>query len=82
MHTHVTALSLYPTHFVFAVSHNFPIRVTYLNLTCVNQDVDQAYMVCLDDDDVDCMNRMVYDKVKEEIKKQPDKSGLLYSIFS
>ena len=47
----------------------------------VNQDVDLAYKVCLDDDDVDRMNHMVYDEVKKAIKKQPDRVGYLLNLF-
>ncbi len=47
----------------------------------VNQDVDLAYKVCLDDDDVDRMNRMVYDKVKEAIEKHPDRVAYLLNLF-
>ena len=47
----------------------------------VNQDVDLAYKVCLDDDDVDRMNHMIYDEVKEEIKKQPDRVTYLLNLL-
>ncbi len=47
----------------------------------VNQDVDLAYKVCLDDDDVDRMNHMIYDEVKEAIKKQPDRVATLLNLL-
>ena len=47
----------------------------------VNQDVDLAYKVCLDDDDVDSMNHMIYDEVKEAIKKQPDRVAYLLNLL-
>ena len=47
----------------------------------VNQDMDLAYKVCLDDDDVDRMNHMIYDEVKEEIKKQPDRVAYLLNLL-
>jgi phosphate transport system protein len=47
----------------------------------VNQDVDLAYKVCLDDDEVDAMNRMIYDEVKDAIKKQPDRVAYLLNLM-
>ena len=47
----------------------------------VNQDVDLAYKVCLDDDAVDRMNRSVYDNVKETIKKHPDRVAYLLNLL-
>ena len=47
----------------------------------VNQDVDLAYKVCLDDDDVDRMNHMIYDEVKDAIKKQPDRVATLLNLL-
>ncbi|EFK10341.1 phosphate transport system regulatory protein PhoU [delta proteobacterium NaphS2] len=47
----------------------------------VNQDVDLAYEVCLGDDEVDRMNRTIYDKVKAAIKKQPDRVAYLLSLM-
>ncbi|MBW2708228.1 MAG: phosphate signaling complex protein PhoU [Deltaproteobacteria bacterium] len=47
----------------------------------VNQDVDLAYKVCLDDDDVDRMNHTIYDKVKDAIKKQPDRVAYLLNLL-
>ena len=47
----------------------------------VNQDVDLAYKVCLGDDEVDRMNRTIYDKVKAAIKEQPDRVAYLLSLM-
>ncbi|MBU0735147.1 MAG: phosphate signaling complex protein PhoU [Proteobacteria bacterium] len=47
----------------------------------VNQDVDLAYKVCLDDDEVDQMNHLIYDEVKEAIKKQPDRVAYFLNLF-
>ncbi|MCD6295415.1 MAG: phosphate signaling complex protein PhoU [Deltaproteobacteria bacterium] len=47
----------------------------------VNQDVDLAYQVCLDDDEVDRMNHMNYDEVKIAIKQQPDRVAYLLNLF-
>jgi phosphate transport system protein len=47
----------------------------------VNQDVDLAYKVCLDDDEVDRMNRSVYDHVKDAIKKHPDRVAYLLNLL-
>ena len=47
----------------------------------VNQDVDLAYEVCLGDDEVDRMNRTIYDKVKAAIKEQPDRVAYLLSLM-
>ena len=47
----------------------------------VNQDVDLAYQVCLDDDDVDRMNHTIYDEVKDAIKKQPDRVAYLLNLL-
>jgi len=47
----------------------------------VNQDVDLAYKVCLDDDDVDRMNHRIYDEVKDAIKKQPDRVAYLLNLL-
>ena len=47
----------------------------------INQDVDLAYKVCLDDDDVDRMNHTIYDVVKETIKKQPDRVAYLLNLL-
>ncbi len=47
----------------------------------VNQDVDLAYRVCLEDDEVDRMHRMIYDRVKAAIKEQPDRVGYLLNLL-
>ena len=47
----------------------------------VNQDVDLAYQVCLDDDEVDRMNHMIYDEVKIAIKQQPDRVAYLLNLL-
>ncbi len=47
----------------------------------VNQDVDLAYKVCLDDDEVDGMNGMIYDQVKDAVKLQPDRAGYLLNLM-
>ena len=47
----------------------------------INQDVDLAYQVCLDDDEVDRMNHMIYDEVKIAIKQQPDRVAYLLNLL-
>jgi len=47
----------------------------------VNQDVDLAYRVCLEDDEVDRMNHMLYDEVKAVIKGQPDRVAYLLNLL-
>ena len=47
----------------------------------VNQDVGLAYKVCLDDDEVDRMNHMIYDEVKIAIKQQPDRVAYLLNLL-
>ncbi len=47
----------------------------------VNQDVDLAYSVCLNDDEVDNMNRMIYDEVKKAIRQQPDRVAYLLNLM-
>jgi phosphate transport system protein len=47
----------------------------------VNLDLDLAYKVVLADDEVDDMNVMHYDKVKDAIKAQPDRVGFLINFF-
>jgi phosphate transport system protein len=47
----------------------------------VNLDVDIAYQVCLTDDEVDELNRDVYDRVKEAIKKEPERVGYLINLL-
>ena len=45
----------------------------------VNLDADLAHEVCLKDDEVDDMNREIYDKVKAAIRSQPERVG--YPIY-
>ena len=47
----------------------------------VNLDEDLAYKVCLDDDEVDEMNRSIYDQVKLAIKGEPDRVESLISLL-
>jgi phosphate transport system protein len=47
----------------------------------VNLDADLAYKVCLSDDEVDDINRDIYDKIKEVIKEQPDRVGYLINLL-
>ncbi len=47
----------------------------------VNLDADLAYAVCLRDDEVDKINQDIYDKIKEVIKKQPDRVGYLINLL-
>ncbi len=47
----------------------------------VNQDVDLAYKVCLEDDEVDRMNGMIYDEVKAAIKRQPERVAYLLNFL-
>lgn len=47
----------------------------------VNLDPDLAYKVCLLDDEVDEINREIYDKVKQVIKKNPDRVGYLINLL-
>ena len=47
----------------------------------VNLDADLAYGVCLRDDEVDKINQDIYDKIKEVIKKQPDRVGYLINLL-
>lgn len=47
----------------------------------VYQDTDQAYKVCLADDEIDDINRSIYDKVKEAIKQHPDQVGYFISFL-
>jgi len=47
----------------------------------VNLDADLAYKVCLSDDEVDDINRDIYDKIKEVIKAQPDRVGYLINLL-
>ena len=47
----------------------------------VNLDADLAYKVCLLDDEVDDINRDIYDKVKAAIQKQPGRVGYLINLL-
>jgi len=47
----------------------------------VNLDADLAYKVCLSDDEVDDINRDIYDKIKEVIKAHPDRVGYLINLL-
>ncbi|MFV9645887.1 MAG: phosphate signaling complex protein PhoU [Desulfobacterales bacterium] len=47
----------------------------------VNLDVDLAYKVCLKDDEVDDINREIYDKVKEAIRSYPDRVGYMINLL-
>jgi len=47
----------------------------------VNLDADLAYKVCLKDDEVDDMNREIYDKVKAGIRSQPERVGYLINFL-
>lgn len=47
----------------------------------VNQDVDLAYKVCLDDDAVDRMKHMNYDEIKKAVKTQPDRVATLLNLL-
>ena len=47
----------------------------------VNLDDDLAYKVCLDDDDVDDMNRYVYEHVKETIRQNPEHVNYLINLM-
>lgn len=47
----------------------------------VNLDADLAYKVCLSDDEVDGINRDIYDTIKEVIKAHPDRVGYLINLL-
>ncbi len=47
----------------------------------VNQDTDQAYKVCLADDEIDDINKSIYDNVKESIKLNPEQVGYLINFL-
>jgi phosphate transport system protein len=47
----------------------------------VTLDTDLAYKVILADDEVDDMNRRVYDRVKEAIAQHPDRVGYLINFL-
>jgi phosphate transport system protein len=48
----------------------------------VNMDEDLAHKVCLKDDEVDQINREIYDHIKQAILETPDKGGYLINLFS
>ncbi len=48
----------------------------------VNMDVDLAYKICLKDDEVDDMNRDIFEKITESIKSQPDRTDYLIHLLS
>ncbi len=47
----------------------------------VNLDADLAYEVCLSDDEVDDINRDIYDKIKDVIKEHPGRVGYLINLL-
>ncbi len=47
----------------------------------VNLDTDLAYKVCLMDDDVDDMNREIYDQVKVVIRQKPERVTTLINLL-
>lgn len=47
----------------------------------VNLDADIAYKVCLLDDEIDDMNRGIYDIVKDAIRSQPEEAGYLINLL-
>lgn len=47
----------------------------------VNLDADLAHKVCLKDDEVDDINREIYDKVKEAIRSYPDRVGYMINLL-
>ncbi len=47
----------------------------------VNLDADLAHKVCLKDDEVDDINREIYDKVKEAIRSHPDRVGYMINLL-
>lgn len=47
----------------------------------VNLDADLAYKVCLKDDEVDDMNRDIYDKVKDAIRSNPERVAYLINLL-
>ncbi len=48
----------------------------------VNLDADLAQEVCLRDDEVDQINREIYEHVQQAILENPDKGGYLINLFS
>ncbi len=47
----------------------------------VNLDSDLAYKVCVADDEVDRLDSDIYDKVKDAIRRQPDRVGYLINLL-
>ena len=47
----------------------------------VNLDVDLAYKICLLDDEVDEMNRVIYDKIKAAINREHGNTGYFINLF-
>jgi len=47
----------------------------------VNLDEDLAHKVCLKDDEIDDMNREIYDKVKEVISSHPGRVGYMINLL-
>jgi phosphate transport system protein len=47
----------------------------------VNLDEDLAYKVCLGDDEIDDMNRYIYDQVKQTIRREPEHVGYLINLL-
>ena len=47
----------------------------------VNLDADLAHKVCLKDDEVDDINREIYDKVKEAISSHPGRVGYFINLL-
>ena len=44
-------------------------------------DVDLAYQVCLDDDEVDEAKRQIYDIIKKALQEHPENAGVLINIL-
>ncbi|WP_028313193.1 phosphate signaling complex protein PhoU [Desulfatibacillum aliphaticivorans] len=44
-------------------------------------DVDLAYQVCLDDDEVDDAKRQIYDIIKKALQEHPENAGVLINIL-
>lgn len=47
----------------------------------VNLDVDLAYRICIQDDEVDAIKRDTYDRIKDAIREQPDRAGYLINVL-
>ncbi len=47
----------------------------------VNMDTDSAYKVCMSDDEVDDINRSIYDRIKETIRYKPEHVGYLINFL-